>query len=122
MTTLLSANRLLVTTWTGSRYAFARTHHGMWWVRPRAKPTRGSIPPLPDEWRRIEMPTPWPPRRNARMRIGFVDDRVVPLCGHHGLWIEEEWRITSVVRRIQRWNPSTSWPGAIPVDEERGDQ
>lgn len=102
--------RRLVTTVTGSRYAFAQTMDGRWWVRPRATRARGSSITLPDTWR----PIPWPPRTGDGMLVEFVDVRPARLTSERVILMGSAYRQTSVVRRIASWDPRAAWPGPLP--------
>lgn len=110
--------RRLVTTVTGSRYAFAQALDGRWWVRARAKRARGSTTTLPDMWRPIARPVPWPPRSGYGMVVEFVDVRPVHLTSGRVILMGGAYRQTSSVQRIASWDPRAAWPGPLPEDVE----
>lgn len=116
---MLPEHCLLVTTGTGSRYAFARTTDGTWWMRPRAKPAGvGPLSTLPDVWRPIRPLAPWPPVLRRPLDIEFLSNQAIAFASGLVIPLVDEVRYTSWVMQVETWSPTDLWPGPLPDDTE----
>lgn len=105
--------RLRVTTATGSVYAIL-CQAGVWWLRARAVPSRAA-PLLPDRWRQIEQPDPWPCGLGDEVCFEFAGAREICFPGLT-LEIPLEWRRTTPVREVAVWTDEDEWPGPFPSE------
>lgn len=112
--------RLLVHTETGSAYALWHHCHDDWWMRARAVPSRNA-PPLGDYWRRIYPPDPWPIGVGDSVYFKFREARRLEYDEYPGILFEldDEWRQTTPVRELARWQATEPWPGPPPPEDVR---
>lgn len=105
---------LVVTTTTGSRYAFARTTEEEWWVRPQARTAALGWPrTLADAWRPILPLAPWPPTLGRSIILRFADLHEVAIGGIP-VAMDGEVRYTSTIVAVDRWTLEDDWPGPLP--------